>query len=82
MNREQLLHDVAERLISLRSGLGYELELAAQLAHIDPERLAGAEDASLALDEPELQRLADAYGVDATAFFGGRITPISYLFGA
>jgi hypothetical protein len=44
--------------------------------------LAAAEDAETALSEDELQRLADAYGVDVTAFFGGRITPKEYLFGA
>jgi transcriptional regulator with XRE-family HTH domain len=82
VNREQLLGEVAEALISIRTRLGYELEFAAQLAHLDPERLASAEEGALALDEPELQNLADAYAVDVTAFFGGRITPMSYLFGA
>jgi hypothetical protein len=82
MNRNDLLAEVAEKLISVRSALGYDLDLAAHLAHLDPERLACAEEGSLALNEPELQNLADAYGVDITAFFGGRITPMSYLFGA
>lgn len=58
------------------------LEEAARCSKIDAERLAAAEDAETALDESELERLADAYGVDVTAFFGGRITPKEYLFGA
>ncbi|HTV74088.1 MAG TPA: hypothetical protein VME66_10315 [Candidatus Acidoferrales bacterium] len=82
MNRNELLQEVAERLISVRTGLGYDLECAAQLAHLDAERLASAEEGSLALGESELQNLADAYRVDVTAFFGGRVTPMSYLFGA
>ncbi|HEY0798743.1 MAG TPA: hypothetical protein VGD50_06305 [Candidatus Baltobacteraceae bacterium] len=82
MDRAQLLAEVAEQLISVRTGLGYDLDFAAQQAHLEPERLAEAEAGMAALGEDELQRVADAYGVDMTAFFGGRVTPISYLFGA
>jgi transcriptional regulator with XRE-family HTH domain len=80
--RSAILIDVAERLIATRVRLGYDLEAAAAAAHILPERLAEAEDATIALREDELQALADAYGVDPASFFGGRVTPFSYLAGA
>ncbi|MGH7706784.1 MAG: helix-turn-helix domain-containing protein [Vulcanimicrobiaceae bacterium] len=81
MADESLLVDVAERIVSIRTGLGWEIELAAEMAHLEPERLAEAEAGESALTETELQGLADAFGVDITAFFGGRTTPMSYLFG-
>jgi hypothetical protein len=68
--REEVLAQVAEQLISIRTRLGYDVEIAAKRAKIDPQRLAEAE------------RLADEYGVGVTAFFGGRTTPVQYLFGA
>ena len=77
-----IVQRVAQELGSQRARLGISLERAAFVAGIDTERLAAAEDAQAVLDESELQRLADAYGVDVTAFFGGRITPKEYLFGA
>lgn len=77
-----IVERVAQELGSKRAQLGISLEEAARLANIDAARLAAAENAETALDENELQRLADAYGVDITAFFGGRITPKEYLFGA
>jgi hypothetical protein len=80
--RRTILTEVAERLISARVRLGYDLDAAAAAAHILPERLAEAEDAAIALREDELQALADAYGVDPASFFGGRVTPFSYLAGA
>jgi len=80
--REELLGAVAEQLVAQRIGLGLEIEDAAKVAGIEPERLAAAEEAQLALSEEELLRLADAYGVGITAFFGGKVTPYSYLFGA
>jgi len=73
---------VAERIASQRMRLGLSLEQAADSSSLDPQRLAEAENAETCLSEDELQRLADAYGVDITAFFGGRITPLQYLFGA
>ncbi len=76
------LADVATQLISHRVGRGLTVESAASLANLQPEKLAGAEAGELALCEDELQRLADAYGIGISAFFGGRTTPISYLFGA
>jgi hypothetical protein len=78
----KLLDEVAERLIGARVRLGYDLEAAAAAARVLPERLAEAEDATIALREDELQALADAYGVDTASFFGGRVTPFSYLAGA
>ena len=81
-DRGTLLTEVAERLISTRVRLGYDLEAAADAARVLPERLAEAEDAAIALREDELQALADAYGVDPASFFGGRVTPFSYLAGA
>jgi transcriptional regulator with XRE-family HTH domain len=82
VSRAELLASVGERLISIRASLGLALESAARLARLAPERLAEAEAGEVALTEHELQRLAEAYDLDVTAFFGGRVTPISYLFGA
>lgn len=73
---------VAQELGSQRARLGISLEDAAARANVDAARLAEAESAETALDESELQRLADVYGIDITAFFGGRITAKEYLFGA
>lgn len=80
--RNDVLAIVAERLVSHRTVRGIALEDAASDAGIDLERLAEAEAGEIALDERDLHRLADAYGVDVTAFFGGRVTPLSYLAGA
>lgn len=77
-----IVERVAQELGSHRARLGISIEEAARRSKIDAAKLAAAEDAETALDENELQRLADAYGVDVTAFFGGRITPKEYLFGA
>lgn len=77
-----IVERVAQILGSQRAQLGISLEEAARRSRIEAGRLAAAEDAETVLDENELQRLADAYGVDITAFFGGRITPKEYLFGA
>ena len=77
-----IVERVAQELASQRAARGVSVEQAAKAAHIDAAKLAAAEDAETALDENELQRLADAYGIDVTAFFGGRTTPKEYLFGA
>jgi transcriptional regulator with XRE-family HTH domain len=82
VKRADVLASVGEALISIRTGLGHSVERAAALADLEPERLAEAEAGEIALAEEELQRLADAYDVGITAFFGGRVTPVSYLFGA
>ena len=79
---DDLLARVGERLVSFRTIRGISLEEAAAHASIDLQRLAEAESGDGALDDRELRALADAYGVDATAFFGGRVTPLSYLAGA
>lgn len=71
-----VLAQVGERLIRFRAAAGLEPERAAELAHVDPDRLDGAETGVLALDEDELVRLAGAYGVDPTELFGGRVTPV------
>ncbi len=73
---------VSGQLASQRAQLGISLEEAARRAEIDDERLAAAENGETTLDEAELGRLADAYGIGVTAFFGGRVTPVQYLFGA
>lgn len=77
-----IVERVAQELGSQRARLGMSLDAASSAAKIDADRLAAAENAETVLDENELQRLADAYGIDVTAFFGGRITPKEYLFGA
>jgi ribosome-binding protein aMBF1 (putative translation factor) len=81
-NEETLLAEVGQQLLSIRAQQGGVLEEIAAEAHIDPERLAGAEAGETKLKAHELQALADIYGVDVTAFFGGRVTPFSYLAGA
>lgn len=80
--RTAILDKVAEQLISARASEGLDLEDAAKSANVDLERLAAAEAGELALTEEELQRLADEYGIGLAAFFGGRVTPLAYLFGA
>lgn len=77
-----IVERVAQQLGSQRAQMGVSLEEAARRANIDAAKLAAAENAETVLDESELQRLADAYGIDVTAFFGGQITPKEYLFGA
>lgn len=77
-----IVEQVAQELASQRARLGIPLDEASRRAKIDAAKLASAEDAETVLDETELQRLADTYGVDITAFFGGRTTPKEYLFGA
>ena len=81
MSDETVENRVAEALTVIRLRLGYDLEFAAASATLPPERLAEAEAAEIALTEMELERLAAVYGVDVTAFFGGRVTPFSYLAG-
>ncbi len=80
-DRAAALIAVAEQLVSCRTAEGLDFDDVADEAEIDPERLAAAEAGELALNEDELERLAETYGVAITAFFGGRITPMSYLFG-
>jgi len=79
--RRNPMGDLAQQLAAHRDLRGISLEDAARAANIEVERLADAEAAETILDEDELERLADVYGVGITAFFGGRITPKEYLFG-
>ncbi|GAC1427034.1 MAG: hypothetical protein NVSMB64_33150 [Candidatus Velthaea sp.] len=81
-NRAALIAAVGEGLFRHRTGAGRDLDEVAASARIDVERLQHAEDGDLALGAGELDRLAAAYGVDVTAFFGGRTTPLAYLAGA
>jgi len=78
---DTLLASVAAELVRVRAQLGWTLEEAAERARVEPERLAAAENGETPLDGDELEHLAGAYGLDVTAFFGGRTTPLSYLFG-
>jgi transcriptional regulator with XRE-family HTH domain len=80
-DRREILAQLAEQLIVIRTRRGYDVETSAAAAEFEAERLAEAEAGESALSEAELQRLADAYDVDVTAFFGGRVTPVQYLFG-
>ena len=82
MERQELLVAVAEALASARARRGLSLEDAAEAAHVDLERLATAESGDDALSDRELEALAATYDCDVAAFFGGRTTPIAYLFGA
>lgn len=76
------LSDVGTQLISQRVSKGFDVETAACMADLGAEKLAAAEAGEVALSEDELERLAEAYGIGLSAFFGGHTTPISYLFGA
>jgi transcriptional regulator with XRE-family HTH domain len=78
----EVLQAVGERLLTERIRLGLTPEAAAAAAKLDQQRLAAAESGELALDEDELARLADTYGVSTTTFFGGRVTPFQFLAGA
>ena len=80
--RAEVLQRVAEQLVRFRTEEGLSLEEASEEANVEYERLAGAEAGELALDEAELADLAEVYGIELTAFFGGQVTPMSYLFGA
>jgi transcriptional regulator with XRE-family HTH domain len=71
-----VVNDVGERLVRFRVQAGLEPEPAAAKAQIDAERLAHAEAGEVALTDAEIDRVARAYGVDATEIFGGRVTPI------
>ena len=73
---------VGERIATFRAERGYALDDLAAASSVDLERLADAEDGVAPLADDELQRLADAFGIDVTALFGGRVTPFNYLAGA
>ncbi|MFN2528643.1 MAG: helix-turn-helix domain-containing protein [Candidatus Baltobacteraceae bacterium] len=79
---DDILETVGKGLTQQRVERGFSLDEASDRAGIDLERLAKGEAGELRLTEEELGALADAYGIDVTAFFGGRVTPIQYLAGA
>ncbi|MBC5816059.1 MAG: helix-turn-helix transcriptional regulator [Candidatus Eremiobacteraeota bacterium] len=79
---DDILDTVGKALTQQRVERGFSLEEAEDRSGIDISRIARGEAGELRLTEEELGALADAYGIDVTAFFGGRITPIQYLAGA
>ncbi len=79
---EDILETVGKGLTQQRVERGFSLDEASDRAGIDLARIAKGEAGELRLTEEELGALADAYGIDVTAFFGGRVTPIQYLAGA
>lgn len=78
---DNILEEVGKALTQQRVERGFSLDEASDRAGIDISRLAKGENGELRLTEEELGALADGYGIDVTAFFGGRITPIQYLAG-
>ncbi|MFN2459879.1 MAG: hypothetical protein ABR591_04230 [Candidatus Velthaea sp.] len=80
--RSEILATVARELTALRAERGIDFADAARGAAVGEERLAAAEHAEGGLTPDELERLAAWYGVDVTRFFGGRMTPLSYIAGA
>ena len=73
-----VLDEVAERLVRFRVKAGLDPAAAAARAGVDAQRLEGAEAATTTLREDEINALAEAYGIDETEIFGGRITPLQY----
>ncbi len=71
-----VVDDVAERLVRFRLKAGLDPDAAAERARIDPERLDGAEAGLVTLNQDEIAALAEAYAIDPTEIFGGRITPL------
>jgi transcriptional regulator with XRE-family HTH domain len=76
MPDEDVLEEVAERLVRFRTRRGLTVEDAALHTGIDGERLADVEAGTVALNEAELARVCATYGVDLSEVFGGRVTPI------
>jgi transcriptional regulator with XRE-family HTH domain len=76
MPEEDVVEEVAERLVRFRARRGLTVEDAAGATGIDVERLADAEAGTVGLGEVELERVCAAYGVALSEVFGGRITPI------
>ena len=76
MPEEDVLAEVAERLVRFRVRRGLAVEDAAVAVRIDVERLADAEAGAVALGEAELDRVGAVYGIDPSEIFGGRITAI------
>lgn len=79
---DDILVEGGKGLVQQRVARGFSLEEAQDRSGVELARIAGAENGETRLGEEELGALADAYGIDVTAFFGGRITPMQYLAGA
>ncbi|MDQ6931309.1 MAG: helix-turn-helix domain-containing protein [Candidatus Eremiobacteraeota bacterium] len=79
---DDILVEAGKGLVQQRVARGFSLEEAEDRSGVDLARIAGGENGETRLSEEELGALADAYGIDVTAFFGGRITPMQYLAGA
>jgi transcriptional regulator with XRE-family HTH domain len=71
-----VVDEVAERLVRFRVKAGLDPAAAAARAHVEAERLEGAEAGVVTLSDTEIIALAGAYGVDTTEIFGGRITAL------
>lgn len=78
---QDILEEGGKGLVQQRVERGFSLEEAEDRSGVDIARIASGEAGETRLTEEELGALADAYGVDVTAFFGGRVTPIQYLAG-
>ena len=70
-----VLDEVGQRLVRLRVQAGLDTEAAVARTGIGVERLTDAESGSVALTDGEIAVVAQAYGVDPSEIFGGRITP-------
>ncbi|GAC1657773.1 MAG: hypothetical protein NVS9B12_10040 [Vulcanimicrobiaceae bacterium] len=79
---DDILVEAGKGILQQRVVRGFSLEEAADRSGVDAARIGAGENGELRLTEEELGALADAFGVDVTAFFGGRITPMQYLAGA
>ena len=77
-----IVQEVGQALAQQRVERGFSLEEAADRSSVDALRIAQGEAGQTKLTEEELGALADAYGIDVSAFFGGKVTPVQYLFGA
>jgi transcriptional regulator with XRE-family HTH domain len=79
--RQRLLEEIAAAIGSTRIQRGVSLDEAAAASGIEAADLEAAEAGERALSQEQLTALADTYGVDVTAFFGGKETPLSFLAG-
>ena len=70
-----VLDDVGERLVRFRVQAGLDTEAAAARTGLGVERITEAEAGDVALTDAEIALVAQAYGVDPSEIFGGRITP-------
>ncbi len=71
-----VVNEVAERLVRFRLKAGLDPATAAARSHVDQDRLDGAEAGHVTLGDDEIVAIAEAYRIDPTEIFGGRITPL------